>query len=66
MSSKYLSNHIVIDTGPLIAFAHLGWFDQLRQQFENIYLTERSIRNVNSSQSGKMQKILQKPLRAEI
>jgi hypothetical protein len=41
MSSRYLSNHIVIDTGPLIAFAHLGWFDQLGQLFENIYLTEQ-------------------------
>ncbi len=41
MSLRFLSEKIVIDTGPLIAFAHLNWFSELSGLFSTVHITEQ-------------------------
>lgn len=41
MSSTFLSESVVIDTGPLIALAHLNWFSELLMLFGTAHITEQ-------------------------
>lgn len=41
MSLTFLSEKVVIDTGPLIAFAHLDWFSELSKLFSTVHITEQ-------------------------
>ncbi len=41
MSSTFLSESVVIDTGPLIAVAHLNWFSELLMLFGTVHITEQ-------------------------
>ncbi len=41
MSSTFLSENVVIDTGPLIALAHLNWFNELLLLFGTTHITEQ-------------------------
>jgi len=41
MSSRFLSESVVIDTGPLIALAHLNWFSKLSILFGSVHITEQ-------------------------
>ena len=41
MSSTHSNKNVVIDTGPLIAFSHLGWFNELSTLFKKVHITEQ-------------------------
>ncbi len=41
MSLTFLSEKIVVDTGPLIAFAYLNWFSELSRLFSTVNITEQ-------------------------
>ena len=41
MSSKFSNKKIIVDTGPLIAFAHLNGFGLLNRLFDKVYITEQ-------------------------
>jgi len=41
MKSATSNKIAILDTGPLIAFSHLNWFDNLLKIFEEIHITEQ-------------------------
>ncbi len=41
MNLTFLSEKVVIDTGSLIAFAHLNWFSELSRLFSTVNITEQ-------------------------